>query len=210
MTTNMAERSRTAETGQCQPQSPGRGERGRAPLLQGLLAVEGACLAAECRRRSPSLRGKGGKRLLAEGTEVEKGPGQRPLPRELWRRARHLPLGDEEHLHGGEVVVGSAPSGRERGESPQALQPCLRGSCPVVGRKVRGREPCSPSIQNVGESPGCAEEEAHGVVACTVHIPPCTGGKGGGGEERCKTVVHRSSPHTRNHDLLYLKRKNSM
>lgn len=106
----MAERSRTAETGQCQPQSPGRGERGRAPLLQGLLAAEGARLAAECRGRSPSLRGKGGKRLLAEGTEVEKGPrGQRPLPRELWRRARHLPLGDEEHLPGAEVVVGSAP-----------------------------------------------------------------------------------------------------
>lgn len=75
MTTNMAERSRTAETGQCQPQSPGRGERGRAPLLQGLLAVAGARLASECRGRSPSLRGKGGKRLLAEGSEVEKGPG---------------------------------------------------------------------------------------------------------------------------------------
>lgn len=140
MTTNMAERSRTAETGQCQPQSPGRGEEGEeSPLLQGLLAVVGGgCLAAECRRRSFSLRGKGGKRLLAEGTEVGKGPGQRPLPREPWRRARLLPLGDEEHLPGGQVVVGSASSGGERGKSPQALQPCLRGDCPVVGRKVRG------------------------------------------------------------------------
>lgn len=35
MTTNMAERSRTAETGQCQPQAPGRGERGRDPISRG-------------------------------------------------------------------------------------------------------------------------------------------------------------------------------
>lgn len=114
---------------------------------------------------------------------MEKGPEQRPLPRELWWRARHLPFGDEEHLPGGEVVVGVAPSGREKGKSPQALQPCLRGDCPVVGRKVRGREPCLPSKQNVGESPGCAEEEADGGVACTVHHPPRTGGKGGGGAQ---------------------------
>lgn len=145
---------------------------------------------------------------MAEGTEVGKGPGQRPLPREPWRRARLLPLGDEEHLPGGQVVVGSAPSGGERGKSPQALQPWLRGDCPVVGRKVRGREPCRPSEQNVGESPGGAEDEADGgVAACTVHRPPCAGGKGGGGEEQSETVVHRSSPRMRNHDLLYVEGK---
>lgn len=115
------------------------GGGGRVPPSPGASGSSGGgCLAAECRRRSFSLRGKGGKRLLAEGTEVGKGPGQRPLPREPWRRARLLPLGDEEHLPGGQVVVGSAPSGGERGKSPQALQPCLRGDCPVVGRKVRG------------------------------------------------------------------------
>lgn len=35
MTTNMAERSRTAETGQCQPQAPGRGEREKDPISRG-------------------------------------------------------------------------------------------------------------------------------------------------------------------------------
>lgn len=52
-----------------------------------------------------------------------------------------------------------------------------------MGRKVRGREACSPSKQNGGESPGCAEEEADGGVACSVRHPPRAGGKGGGGEE---------------------------
>lgn len=45
---------------------------------------------------------------------MEKGPGQRPLPRELWRRARHCPLGLEERLgHSGETPGGEVAVGKE-------------------------------------------------------------------------------------------------
>lgn len=64
----------------------------------GFWQERGAWLSAECRRRSPYFRGKGGKRLLVEGTEVEKeGPGQGPLLRELWKQGK-----DKEHRHGEE------------------------------------------------------------------------------------------------------------
>lgn len=110
-------------------------------------------------------------------------------------------LGDEERLPG--------ERGREQclvrqgeGEDPQALQPWLRGDCPVVGRMAGGREPCPSNKPNVGESPGCAEEGAEGGAACAGHRPPRTGGKGGGGEEQSKLMVHRSSPRIGNHGLL--------
>lgn len=68
------------------------------------------------------------------------------------------------------MVVGGDPSGRGRGEKPQALKPCQRGEpCPKESLPARLAPPSQPT-RNVGGSP------ARGWWGSLHHAPACLHG----------------------------------